>query len=263
MPAAATPPSHLQPGRRGAELLDHPATPDDLRHAAVPGAARRRQRRLHRAGARDGGRRPGPLLHRRPVLEPRQRLRRRHPPEQLGLKRLRARPPGAVHRARRRHDLRTRVGDRRRPGAAARDRDHRRLGPGRREHVLVRRAGAGQGRLRRADLRPPGAGPVGHVRPVARPERGRAGPDRRPPFYDGTEDAIDFLLSTPQHPYEPVPSCTTGTSHAAKQNARVAAGLDSAYDPFWQLLDRATASGSPATPTAPPASPTSASGIRA
>ena len=27
------------------------------------------------------------------------------------------------------------------------------------------------------------------------------------PFYDGTEDAIDFLLSTPQHPYEPVPSC--------------------------------------------------------
>ena len=34
------------------------------------------------------------------------------------------------------------------------------------------------------------------------------------PFYDGTEDAIDFLLSTPQHPYEPVPSCAAGTSHA-------------------------------------------------
>jgi len=58
------------------------------------------------------------------------------------------------------------------------------------------------------------------------------------PFYDGTEDAIDFLLSTPSHPYEPVPSCTTGTSHAAKQNSRVAAGLDAAYDPFWSLLDR-------------------------
>ncbi len=57
------------------------------------------------------------------------------------------------------------------------------------------------------------------------------------PFYDGTEDAIDFLLSTPSHPYEPVPSCSTGTSHAAKQNARVAAGLDAAYNPFWQLLD--------------------------
>jgi dienelactone hydrolase len=57
------------------------------------------------------------------------------------------------------------------------------------------------------------------------------------PFYDGTEDAIDFFLSTPSHPYEPVSSCTTGTSHAAKQDSRVAAGLDAAYNPFWQLLD--------------------------
>lgn len=57
------------------------------------------------------------------------------------------------------------------------------------------------------------------------------------PFYDGTEDAIDFFLSTPQHPYEPVPSCTTGTSHAAKQNERVSEGLDAGYNPFWQLLD--------------------------
>lgn len=57
------------------------------------------------------------------------------------------------------------------------------------------------------------------------------------PFYDGTEDAIDFLLSTPSHPYEPVKSCTTGTSHAAKQNSRVKQGLDAAYNPFWQLLN--------------------------
>ena len=57
------------------------------------------------------------------------------------------------------------------------------------------------------------------------------------PFYDGTEDAIDFLLSTPTHPYEPVASCSTGTSHAAKQNQRVAAGLDAGYDPYWQLLN--------------------------
>ncbi|MHB8693536.1 MAG: alpha/beta hydrolase [Solirubrobacteraceae bacterium] len=57
------------------------------------------------------------------------------------------------------------------------------------------------------------------------------------PFYDGTEDAINFFLSTPAHPYAPVPSCDTGTSHAAKQNARVKAGLDAAYNPFWQLLD--------------------------
>jgi dienelactone hydrolase len=57
------------------------------------------------------------------------------------------------------------------------------------------------------------------------------------PFYDGTEDALDFLLSTPAHPYEPRPSCTTGTSHAAKQNRRVSAGLNDAYDPLSGLVD--------------------------
>ncbi len=57
------------------------------------------------------------------------------------------------------------------------------------------------------------------------------------PFYDGTEDAINFFLSTPSSPYTPVPSCSTGTSHAAKQERRVAAGLDSGYNPFWELLD--------------------------
>jgi dienelactone hydrolase len=57
------------------------------------------------------------------------------------------------------------------------------------------------------------------------------------PFYDGTEDAIDYFLSTPAHPYEPVNSCTTGTSHAAKQDTRVKEGLNAAYNPFWQLLD--------------------------
>jgi dienelactone hydrolase len=56
------------------------------------------------------------------------------------------------------------------------------------------------------------------------------------PFYDGTEDAIDFLLSSAKHPYEPVPSCETGTSHAAKQNERVTAGFDTAYDPFYKQL---------------------------
>jgi dienelactone hydrolase len=56
------------------------------------------------------------------------------------------------------------------------------------------------------------------------------------PFYDGTEDAIDFLLSSPKHHYEPVPSCETGTSHAAKQNERVAAGFNAAYDPFYKQL---------------------------
>ena len=58
------------------------------------------------------------------------------------------------------------------------------------------------------------------------------------PFYDGTEDAINFFLSRPRHRYAPAKSCTTGSSHAAKQNRRVRQGLDAAYNPFWRLLDR-------------------------
>jgi dienelactone hydrolase len=57
------------------------------------------------------------------------------------------------------------------------------------------------------------------------------------PFYDGTEDAINFFFSSPKHPYEPVASCNTGTSHAAKQKARVKSGLDAAYNPFWSLMN--------------------------
>ena len=58
------------------------------------------------------------------------------------------------------------------------------------------------------------------------------------PFFDGTEDAIDFFLSDAAHPYEPVPSCETGTSHAPKQDRRVAAGLDTAYNPLARLLNK-------------------------
>jgi dienelactone hydrolase len=57
------------------------------------------------------------------------------------------------------------------------------------------------------------------------------------PFFEGTEDALDFFFSSPQHPYEPRPSCSSGTSHTDKQDARVRAGLDSAYNPLWSSLD--------------------------
>jgi hypothetical protein len=57
------------------------------------------------------------------------------------------------------------------------------------------------------------------------------------PFFDGTEDAINFFFSTPAHPYVPVASCSSGTSHAAKQARRAAAGLNAAYNPFWELFD--------------------------
>jgi dienelactone hydrolase len=58
------------------------------------------------------------------------------------------------------------------------------------------------------------------------------------PFFDGTEDALDFLLSTPDQPYHPRPSCTTGTSHDPKQQRRVDEGLNAPYNPLWELVDR-------------------------
>jgi dienelactone hydrolase len=58
------------------------------------------------------------------------------------------------------------------------------------------------------------------------------------PFYDGTEDALNFFLSSSSHPYVPVTSCSTGTSHAAKQTRRAKAGLDAAFNPFARMLDR-------------------------
>ncbi|MBV9212083.1 MAG: hypothetical protein JOZ25_00365 [Actinobacteria bacterium] len=62
------------------------------------------------------------------------------------------------------------------------------------------------------------------------------------PFYDGSEDALDFLLSTPAHPYVPRDSCGNanggkGTSHADKQRRRVKEGFDAAYDPLYGVLD--------------------------
>jgi dienelactone hydrolase len=58
------------------------------------------------------------------------------------------------------------------------------------------------------------------------------------PFYDGTEDALDFFFSSAAQPYAPRRSCSSGTDHSAKQNARVQAGRGSAFNPFDGLLDR-------------------------
>jgi dienelactone hydrolase len=57
------------------------------------------------------------------------------------------------------------------------------------------------------------------------------------PFFDGTQDALDFFLSTPKSVFKPRPSCNTGTSHAPKQNRRVAAGLNTAHNPFWNMIN--------------------------
>ena len=57
------------------------------------------------------------------------------------------------------------------------------------------------------------------------------------PFYDNTEDALDFALSTPGDPYDPRPSCTSGTDHSPKQDRRVGDGLNAAYNPLAELVD--------------------------
>ncbi|MGH3913107.1 MAG: hypothetical protein ACRDTC_06815 [Pseudonocardiaceae bacterium] len=51
-------------------------------------------------------------------------------------------------------------------------------------------------------------------------------------FFDGTQDGIDFLLSTPEDAYCPRPS-RSGASHCADQQGRTA------FNPFWHLVDHA------------------------
>ena len=57
------------------------------------------------------------------------------------------------------------------------------------------------------------------------------------PFFDQTEDALDFFLSTAAKPYVPRPSCTSGTSHAPRQERRVKEGRNAAFNPFAGSLD--------------------------
>lgn len=55
-------------------------------------------------------------------------------------------------------------------------------------------------------------------------------------FYDGTVDALDFILSTPASPYCPQPA-RSGNSHCEKQTRRADSGLNAEYNPFWALVD--------------------------
>ena len=57
------------------------------------------------------------------------------------------------------------------------------------------------------------------------------------PFYDNTEDALDFALSTESDPYDPRPSCTSGTDHSDKQDRRVEEGFNAAFNPLADLVD--------------------------
>jgi dienelactone hydrolase len=70
------------------------------------------------------------------------------------------------------------------------------------------------------------------------PDRNEGFPSQQPyNFIAGTEDALNFLLSTPANPYVPLPSDTSGTVHSARQDRRVAEGRNSAYNPAYRHLD--------------------------
>ena len=55
-------------------------------------------------------------------------------------------------------------------------------------------------------------------------------------FFDWTQDAIDFALSTPDKPFCARPS-RSGTSHCDKQRRRVAEGRNAEFNPFWDMVD--------------------------
>ena len=66
------------------------------------------------------------------------------------------------------------------------------------------------------------------------PDRNEGFPAQQPyNFIAGTEDALNFLLSTPASPYVPLPSDTSGTVHSARQDRRVAEGRNAAYNPAY------------------------------
>lgn len=63
------------------------------------------------------------------------------------------------------------------------------------------------------------------------------------PFFDGPEDALDFMLSSPGDRYDPRPSCGNaaggvGTDHSNKHNRRVRDGFNAPFNPLHRLIDR-------------------------
>ena len=189
------------------------------------------------------------------LRQPRERVRRRRP-----LLRLAARATGSSSRSCSR------------PATARRSRatSGRRAGPAKRPGVVITTGSvqaperlywsprnARQGRLRRPHLRHPGPGPLRHLRRGADQYDGVPSQSGRP-FYDGTEDALDFLLSTPKRPYVPRPSCTTGTSHAGEAGPPGRRRPQRRLQPARASSSTRAGSGSPATRSAPAPSPSSA-----
>jgi alpha-beta hydrolase superfamily lysophospholipase len=76
------------------------------------------------------------------------------------------------------------------------------------------------------------------------PDQGEGVPSQAgQPFFDGTEDALDFLLSSRRRPFEPRRSCGNandgvGTDHSPKQRRRVREGFNAPFNPLFRLVDR-------------------------
>ena len=133
-----------------------------------------------------------------------ERLRRRHPPQRLGRPRLRAGAAGAVHGPRRGHPVRPRVGH----GGRARRTARPWSSPTARCRPTSRCTGSSPRPWPRPGyvvltFDPQGQGQSDTFGAGADRTEGVPAQSDGRPFYDGTEDAIDFMLSTPAHPYAP------------------------------------------------------------
>ena len=70
------------------------------------------------------------------------------------------------------------------------------------------------------------------------PDENEGFPAQQPAnFINGTEDALNFFLSTPDSPYVPLPSDSSATVHSARQERRVDEGRNAAFNPAFRLLD--------------------------
>ena len=167
-----------------------------------------------------------------------------------------------VHRPQRVDAVRPRLDDRARARQAARRRDHQRLRAGAGDPVLVRRADAGQGRLRGDDLGPAGPGllatptaraptarrlPLQNGRAVLRRHRGRAG----------------LLLLDARRAVRPAQELHERARRTPTSRRPRAARAASPPTTRSTRLSTPATSASPATRSAPRASPTSASSTRA
>ena len=70
------------------------------------------------------------------------------------------------------------------------------------------------------------------------PDQNEGVPAQQPAnFINGTEDALNFFLSTPESNYVPLPSDSSATVHSARQDRRVAEGRNAAFNPAFRMLD--------------------------